>query len=464
MTMQVKCPGCGKQLQLPNSARGKRGKCPQCGEKVAIPAVEGGGGDGDGAPPAAVRPSRAEAKPPPPVGKLPKGQAVAAAADAAPVQTEQAAPVKAVSASAVPVGKAIPAAPPSDQGQVGELDFGSQQAFSAAGSSLRSRRHSRRRGTPVWLWVLLLVGGAGAAGGWAYYLSGSAERLAKRQSDQKSEKPPVEESAEDEGKDSPSQEQKKVPKSTTPESAATDRSRGPATESTQHDSPAKQDSAGKKTSPFASADSQVATGDAFDAAFAADQGDTVQSDSDTAQPAPATNGADPSVARYQQLLADCTKFDWQPKTLEEFASLGELATRMLAATSPEAQEAANRALAQLVSVDWREQRAKAMNRWAALTVTQSDLGTVFIGTVLDHPGSQPLIHIDHTDRVVALPDDRQLPDAPPGSKWLVVGAYTKMTLPVEPENLPQGVDATVGDAVDAARVVRLFDAIEFRNQ
>lgn len=37
MPIPVACPSCGKQLQAPDSAAGKRAKCPACGNVFAIP-------------------------------------------------------------------------------------------------------------------------------------------------------------------------------------------------------------------------------------------------------------------------------------------------------------------------------------------------------------------------------------------------------------------------------------------
>ncbi|HUU42478.1 MAG TPA: DUF4282 domain-containing protein [Planctomycetota bacterium] len=40
MSIEMSCPGCGKQLRLPDSMAGKRGKCPSCGTVMDVPAVE----------------------------------------------------------------------------------------------------------------------------------------------------------------------------------------------------------------------------------------------------------------------------------------------------------------------------------------------------------------------------------------------------------------------------------------
>lgn len=39
MSIVVACPGCGKELSVPDSARGKRGKCNGCGSAIEVPSV-----------------------------------------------------------------------------------------------------------------------------------------------------------------------------------------------------------------------------------------------------------------------------------------------------------------------------------------------------------------------------------------------------------------------------------------
>ena len=40
MTIKLACSGCGKKLEAPGEAAGKRGRCPGCGEIFIVPAGE----------------------------------------------------------------------------------------------------------------------------------------------------------------------------------------------------------------------------------------------------------------------------------------------------------------------------------------------------------------------------------------------------------------------------------------
>ena len=467
MAISIQCDSCGSAFKVADSFAGKRGKCPKCGHvfraegAAAGSAVskKGSSGQPAGNNPASVRAASGTSK----AAKSPRGSSPnvrpAKRSRKAPVQPPQA-PVR-----AVPVGS-LPEDIPTGR-LPGESGMGTAQVRPAASNlaqgvrpasgpmispgkatATSAYRHKRKKGTPVILWVIIVLGGLSAGGGWIYVAT--REDPAEAQVAKKQQKPEPTKATDDSSS-----------------ADATDKSaKGKANEAERdkqsEDPTAPSDDQGKATGP------EKETGD-DDLAVALGGGDLPSTPRRTIpKPNPMPTGsekepeketpavetapeAEPvSAEQLKQLAAACEANAWKADSAEQYAQLSALAGGMMNYADEAARDAAMGLLnGPLSEIVWTTEKARRMNRQAMKDLDTIGKGAFVLAEVTEQVEGGAILKLVATEAMIKIEmSGPQLALIRPGKNFLLIGTVQ-----------PESYDLPPVSAADKPRKARVIDAL-----
>jgi len=307
------------------------------------------------------------------------------------------------------------------------------------------------------LWVVIAVGGAGAAGGWWYVAEGpsSQTRIAASEESNFAEKQDKEDRAA-EPEDKAGSNEADGEGGTSPDEQAAAEEDKPAEEGNLspeerlrrsllgEEAPAQEPPARPKEED---SENEKAKAAAKDKSASTEVAGTGRGES------PAKPNEAPATRSIPELVAACQDFKWQPATKQQYALLAELCGRMETAESPQARQAARNAFFQhLQKIEWTPGRVKAVNRYVPDQLGKPGEGVFGMGVVVGHlPDALVLQILGHEESVLKLasPSSRlknAAEEFPLTTKFVIIGLNTNETVKLAPGEAPE-------EAAQSARVV-----------
>lgn len=469
MAISVECESCGAGFKVAETSAGKRGKCPKCGEVFTMRPV-------DAAPVSTAAPAKRQPESGSSVAKKLSPQSSGAKQPGIakrPANSDSASKVRPVTkakgaagpppapARAVPVGS-VPEPIPVG-GLPGSSSSGPAIVRPAMGPGLsvgksshgHAKKYKRKKGTPMIIWVIIIVGGLTSAGGWFY--------VATRE-----EKTPVAKEMTPKITDGDEKLASEKPVDT-PKSAKRAGKSKPSGESSEDEADKVADARRLSAVPEAEAEAEVETEELDPDAALAGGGDlagkirqrpatttragttSTSTKSGAKQPEPEAEApaeeATPVTAEEIAALAEtCKQNGWKAENKEQYADLSALAKGMMNGADEAAYAAATNVVqGPLRDIVWTVAGAKQINRQAAKELDKVGSGCFIVAEVKEQLEDGALLKLTSTEAMVKLEmKGAQLAQARPGIIFLLIGL-------VKPESYDLPADSD--GAMRRARVI-----------
>lgn len=169
------------------------------------------------------------------------------------------------------------------------------------------------------------------------------------------------------------------------------------------------------------------------------------------QPRPGQTVINP--ARMKPLFDGAAGFGWKPDSAEQYATLAELAMLMTAVKHAQAMPAAagnappqivaqaaaqaDELFGQIRTLQWNEERFKAINQFALEGIDQAGRGIMVFTTVLGNAPNALMLQVQGTDKKILVQVGPGLAASPGGSRLLVLALVTPQIAQVNATNQPE---------------------------
>lgn len=496
MAIAVECESCGAKFKVADTFAGKRGKCPECSAiftaraasstTPALAAAKRPGTSGSSVAkslspqkPAQSQPGTAKVSPAsvkPAQGRPVASHVTPVASSIKPVPSnvKPAAAAKQGKQSPPPV-KVVPVGSLPDDIPVGGIPGGSSVSKAVVRPALGSiptgkpstthgKKHKRKKGTPIIIWVIIVLGGLSSAGGWIYVATREPAKPLVA-SATKTNSPADKEAAEKKFKDSSKTEgdatedepatddaesgkngaQRKL--SVVPE--ATDEKQGEALgEALGSDADLVGGNKTSKsgTSPVATAATPVATPKEVETEREA-----------TAAAAPAADAV--SAEQLTELAAACQKNAWKADSKEQYAALLAVAGGMMNTADDAAYETARKLLeGPIRDIVWTTEGVRRINRYAAKDLDKIGQSCFTVAEVVEQIDGGALLKLVTTESLIKLEmSGSQLALARPGKNFLLIGTITPESHDLPPAEGGEAKRARVIDAMYRMGITEIYD-------
>lgn len=475
MAISVECESCGAGFKVADTFAGKRGKCPKCGAVFTARAV----GPASSSPAATAQrkpgagSSVADLSPQSPAANQPgtsQRQAVSGSSSnirPAGRGTRTAGPPSAP-VRAVPVGsvaEAIPVGGLPGESSVGKAIVRPAMATGVAvGKSTygHAKKYKRKKGTPVIMWVIIVVGGISATAGWIYVGTREAEKSVVQAAPAKN-----------------TNLSGKLASDKKPTEGAKAASASDATE--EADAAANGAADVRRLSVVPEADTEVEGGseENLDAALAGEgdlkskirnrrtattrAGSTKSATASTANEADAAavpvKSAPVTAEELNELAEACKQNAWKADSKEQYAQLAALASGMMNYADDAARDVALKLLnGPLTEIVWTTERVSRINRNAARELNKVGAGCFLVAEVTEQVDSGALLKLVSTESLVKIEMmGSQLALARPGKTFLLIGSIKPESYDLPESESGEARRARVIDAMFRMGITEIYD-------